>query len=40
MTPAIMRTTGLCSYVDSILNQRAAFDMVVVVAIEAVDVDP
>ena len=39
MTAAIMRTIGLRSYVDSILNQRAAFDMVVV-AIEAVDVDP
>lgn len=37
MTSAIMRAIALCSYVDSILNQSLAFD---IVAIEAAEVDP
>lgn len=37
MTSTIMRAIRLCSYVDSILNHSAAFDMM---ASEAADVDP
>lgn len=37
MTSATMRVNGLCSYVDSILNQSIAFDMM---AIGGADVDP
>lgn len=36
MTSVVMREIGLCSYLDSILNQSIAFDMM---AIEAADVD-
>ena len=37
MLNPVISANGLCSYADSILNHRAAFDMV---AIGAADVDP